>query len=180
MNKRLVVVGGLIVASVAIGLFFKPQPPGWTPKTADGGSGLVLSVDPAQASARPARLEIRCQGGETELRLYVPIRALPPTGPSPGRLTLDLSERFSVGDAKIPVADQGGEGTVAWVVAPEGGFARRDDAAAFLARMANADWLDLGSVGFSGDSLAAATLTFAVKGLGAYRERMAVCGSGAT
>ena len=64
------------------------------------------------------------------------------------------------------------------VVAEEGGYATRADAAAFLARMADADWLDFGSVGFSGDSLAAAKLTFAVKGLGDYRDRMATaCGT---
>ena len=169
MKTRTLIAGGAIIASVAAAFFFKGGP-AWREEP---GEGLVLSSQGTSHDGASGKLEIRCAGGKTEVRLYIPMHALPPAGQSSGPPTLDLNEEFR--DAKGNVL--GGEGQAhEWVAAGQD-YATRPDGDNFVSSLAGKELLYLRGVAFAGEGLTSSLLIFPIRGLDSYRAKMSeACG----
>jgi hypothetical protein len=172
MKKWLLVVVAVVIASGGAALFLKGHQERWTLETGRG-TELVLSLKGTSGATQPSTLQVRCDGHNAEVRLYVPIRTMPPAGMATGPATLEVSEEFRDRDRKIVAGDTRAGEPVRWIVDEGGTYASRTGAAAFIDRIAGQEWLYLHSLGFSGDRLATSTIMFPVKGLADYKARVA-------
>ena len=169
MKTRTIIVIAAIAVSLAAGLLLKSSS-AWK-EDRQAGAPLVLFTDGTSHTGASGKLEIRCDGAKMQVRLYVPIRALPPAGGAAGTPTLSVTEEWH--DAKDTVSDGG---QPEWVAA--GAYATRTDAAAFIKRVKNSDWLYLHSLAFEdGGNLTSSLIMFPVRGLESYSAKMAqACG----
>ncbi|MBI3434498.1 MAG: hypothetical protein HY056_05395 [Proteobacteria bacterium] len=168
MKKWLLIVVALAIAGSGAALVLKGYRDGWI-RESGGEADLVLSLNGVSATTRPTTLQIRCKGGASEIRLYIPIRIMPPAGRGGGPVTLDVSEEFRDRDRKIVATDADSAAPSSWTVAEAGTYASRTGAAAFIDRLASQNWLYLYSLGMSGNRLASSTIMFPVRGLADHR-----------
>ena len=142
------------------------------------GSELILSLNGESANIQSPRLEIRCDGGKGEVRLYMPIGVRPAVGgPAQGAATMGLTEEFEDENRKPILADDKTYGNV-WSADEGQTFASKLEPLVFIQRIMGRDWLTLRGAALS-DKPTGFAIDFPVMGLTDYRERIASsCGDG--
>jgi hypothetical protein len=178
MKKWLLVLIAVVIASGGAAFLLKGYQEKWTLETGRG-TEMVLSLKGTSATTQSSMLQIRCDGHNAEVRLYIPIRIMPPAGMAAGPATLEVSEEFRDRDRKIVAGDSRAGEQFNWIVAEGGAYASRTGSATFIERIAGHDWLYLHSLGFSSDRLATSTIMFPLKGLADHKARVAAACRGA-
>lgn len=170
MKTRYYIMAAAIVASVAAASLLKYLSH-WRVER-DTDSELVLSLDGSSNQGVYGKLQIRCSGGKTETRLYVPISK----DGGPSRLLLSEAFQDAKGNA-IPGESASGQSN-GWAVARQEDFATRSNPAAFINRLLGSEWFNVSGLAQGGNGVSSeAVIGFKVRGLASYREKMsAVCG----
>ena len=176
MKRWLLGVIAALIVSIGAGFFVPNFQKHWILEVGNG-SELVLSEEATSHGGPPATLQIRCDGGKSEVRLYIPLRRTPPAGLTAGPEKVNVSEEFQDQKTGVAVVDAGTNEPFDWIVAHSGTFASRTNPSAFIGRMAIHHWLYLRLLGFTGGKFSESVIMFPVKGLGEYKARIeAACG----
>ena len=174
----IVVVAAFAIAIAGVTGLLPERQPRWTVETVPG-TDLILSMDGSSRSTGPTKLQIRCNAGTAQLRLYVPVRVMPPAGQPTGQIIVDLREEFHDKDRKLVAGGSQERRVTPWVLASDGGYAVRPESATFINQLTGQTWLFVRAVGFRGDDLASSTIEFPLTDLANHKTRIASsCGAG--
>lgn len=177
MKKRIIAYIALVLIGVGASILLPKTHATWT--IVPGPSGeLILFLNGESANIHSPRLEIRCNVGKSEVRLYIPIGVRPAFGgPSQGPATMGLTEAYEDSARKPIPSDDTMYGNV-WSADDSQTFAIKLEPMLFIQRIMGQEWLTLRGTAF-GAVPAGFAIDFPVSGLGAYRDKIAAsCGTG--
>jgi hypothetical protein len=150
VKKQFIAYAVLVLIGVGAAVLLPKAHEKWTLAPASGGD-LILSLKGESANFQSPRLEIRCDAGKSEVRLYMPIGVTPAVGgPAQGPATMGLTEEFQDENRK-PVPASGQTYGNTWSADESQTFATKLEPLLFIQRIMGRDWLDRLRDRFSGD-----------------------------
>lgn len=171
MKKQYLAFAALVLIGVGVSVLLPEVHEKWTLEPG-GSNELILSLKGESANVQSPRLEIRCDGQKSEVRLYMPIGIKPAVGgPAQGAATMGLTEEYLDEHRKPIPTDDETYGNV-WSADESQTFASKLEPLLFIQRIMGKDWLTLRGAAF-GDPPTGVAIDFPVMGLTDYRDKIA-------
>ena len=171
MKKRYIAYVALVLFGIGASVLFPRIHEKWTVGPG-AGNELILALKGTSAGIESPRLEIRCDGRKSEVRLYMKIGIKPAFGgPAEGPAEMGLKEEFQDKDRNpLPAGDEH-YGNI-WTTDPSQTFAVKQDPLSFIERIMGKDWLTIRGFAYS-DTPSGFSIDFPVMDLTDYRDRIA-------
>ena len=171
MKKQHLAYAALVAFGIGASVLLPKAHEKWTLGPGNGND-LILSLRGDSANVQSPRLEIRCDAGKSEVRLYMPIGVRPAAGgPAQGPATMGLTEEYQDENHNpVPAVDNIYDNV--WSADQSQTFASKQDPLTFVQRIMERDWLVLRGAAFS-DTPAGFAIDFPVMGLADYRDKIA-------
>ena len=171
MKKLYLAFAALVLIGVGASVLLPKAHEKWTLQPVKGNE-LILSLKGESANVQSPRLEIRCDAGQSEVRLYMPIGVRPAVGgPAQGAAIMGLTEEYQDENRKPIPADDETYGNV-WSADQSQTFASKLEPLLFVQRIMGQNWLTLRGAAFS-DTPTGFAIDFPVMGLTDYRDKIA-------